>query len=54
MVNWLYPGRSRFRRDYYFDELSAEFTSDNKRLERDLLTMTESIVLRLDVVVPNR
>ena len=41
----------RFRRDYYFDELSAEFTSDNRRnLENDLANdAAESIVLRLDV-----
>ena len=41
----------RFRRDYYFDELSAEFTSDNRQvLENDLANdAAESIVLRLDV-----
>ena len=41
----------RFSRDYYFDELSAEFTSDNRQvLENDLANdAAESIVLRLDV-----
>ena len=40
----------RFSRDYYFDELSAEFTSNNREaLEDDLARdATESIVLRLD------
>ena len=41
----------RFSRDYYFDELSAEFTADNRQvLENDLANnAAESIVLRLDV-----
>ena len=41
----------RFRRDYYFDELSAEFTADNRQLLEDDLAgnAAESIVLRLDV-----
>ena len=41
----------RFSRDYYFDELSAEFTADNRRvLENDLANdAAESIVLRLNV-----
>ena len=40
----------RFSRDYYFDELSAEFTADNRQvLENDLANnAAESIVLRLD------
>ena len=41
----------RFSRDYYFDELSAEFTADNRQLLEDDLAgnAAESIVLRLDV-----
>ena len=40
----------RFSRDYYFDELSAEFTSNEREaLENDLAQdAAESIVLRLD------
>lgn len=39
----------RFSRDYYFDELSAEFTADNRQvLESDLANdAADSIVLRL-------
>ena len=41
----------RFSRDYYFDELSAEFTADNRQvLENDLANdAADSIVLRLGV-----
>ena len=35
MANWLYRQTLRFSRDYYFDELSAEFTADNRQLLED-------------------